>query len=156
MRKMGPWLSSACSLRLRRTARRWSRSAARPRGWRRISTGCRSISIPFRPTGSHAKKEGRSGVRAAFFYSLDCLNLADVEVEDDAGRDDRIDLEWIEVALPLGHLRLQIALNLNGDGIGRIVDVGAECLRLVIAGPASQVHVDRGGAGKYGSHLEGN
>ena len=58
-----------------------------------------------------------------------------------ADGDDRVGLQRVEVVLPLGNLRGQVALNLKRDGVGCAGDVGALRLRLVIAGPAGQIRI---------------
>jgi len=74
--------------------------------------------------------------------------LADVEVEDDAGGDDGIDLEGVQIASPFAQLGLQVVLDEDGDRVGGIGDIGAESLRLVVAGPSSELHVEGGCSGE--------
>ncbi len=70
----------------------------------------------------------------------------DVEAVGDSRRDDWVDPERGDVLGPGGDLGFEVALDEDGDGVGRVADVGAEGLGFVVAGGAFEVHVQPGGA----------
>ena len=80
---------------------------------------------------------------------------AEVEAVGDAAGDDGVGLQGIQIAGPFGYLGGQVALDGHRDGIAGVGDVSAFGLRLVVAGPAAQVHLHAGRTDEGDADFEG-
>src|SRR5580658_11041255 len=67
-----------------------------------------------------------------------------MEAVGQAYRADGVEPEQVDVVGPFGNLGIEVALNLNGDGVGGVGKVRALCLRLIEAGPATHAHLHFG------------
>lgn len=81
--------------------------------------------------------------------------LADIEAIDNAIGKDRVDLDHIEVFAPLGEFGIEVVVELDGYGVGGIVDAAAVGFCLGSADRAGGVDGESGCAHVHDAEFSG-